>query len=268
MIDWLVYIVAGILSFWLTGLFFTGVVQDFFIFRPKKLKVSHKYEFEQPFEELFLKTSPSTILNALWFKDTLLSEKGIVLYYHGNSSNLSKWGFVSEYFCEKGYDVFLYDYPGFGKSKGKRSQEAFYNDAMEMYKYISGFYPAKKIIVYGRSMGTAMASYVAAHKPAKQLVLATPFSSMRDLFYSYYPFLPRIFFFKYRFPNKDWVKKVPYPVLVLHGTRDRVVPYRCGARLKQALKPEDEFITVEDGSHNNLSDFPDYHEALDRLFDG
>ncbi len=251
---------ALLLFFWLLGNAFTLLWQDHFIFRPQKLSAEYEYTFEEPFTEIFLDTPDGGRLNALWFKR--INAKGVVLFFHGNAGNLARWGHLHHFFHRLGYDFFVYDYRGYGKSTGKRTEHLLYEDARGMYQYLKQFYGESQIVLFGRSLGSAFASRVAVESKAKMLILETPFYSMRRLFYAYYPFLPRLFFFKYHFSNHHYLRQVKCPIYIFQGTKDWVVPYKCAARLQKWLKPTDEFITIPGGSHNNLLFYDIYNRKL------
>jgi len=262
----LVYILSGFLGLLLLGNLFTYVLQDLFIFRPDKLTSGHEFHFEADYEELSLCGKAGGRLNALWFHLPKKQQcRGVVLYFHGNSGNLARWGNLYHFFFRFGYDFFVCDYRGFGKSRGPRTEALLYDDARLMYEYLRRFYPPEKIIIFGRSIGSAMACRLASEMPARSLVLETPFASMRDLFYTYYPFLPRLFLFKYIFPNREYLPRVSYPVYIFQGTADFIVPERCAARLRPALKPADRFITIEMGRHNDLMIYDRYHRQMDEI---
>jgi len=109
-------------------------LQEKLIFHPSILAQDYQYEFRVNFEELFLNTSDNAIINALHFK--IDKPKGVILYYHGNAGDLSRWGEVVQYFVEQQYDVLVMDYRTFGKSTGKLSEEALYSDAQFCYNYL------------------------------------------------------------------------------------------------------------------------------------
>jgi pimeloyl-ACP methyl ester carboxylesterase len=260
----IVYIVLAVFTgLLLLGNLFTWVLQDLFIFRPQKLEATHRYQFDAPFREVSLIGKRKGLINSLWFKmPGETQSKGIVLYFHGNTGNLARWGNLHHFFFRFGYDFFVSDYRGFGKSRGPRNEHLMFEDAREVYRYVRNFYPPEKIVIFGRSLGSAFACRLAAEHPVRALILETPFASMCDLFYTYYPFLPRLFRFKYVLSNRCVLPKVRSPVFVFQGTDDVIVPLRCAARLKPALKPEDRFITIDMGRHNDLMIYEEYHRRM------
>ena len=137
-----------------------------------------------------------------------------------------------------------------------------YQDAERAYQFVSEHYAAEQIILHGRSLGSAFALHVAAREKVQALVLETPFSSMEDLFYAYFPFLPRVFPFSYRFQNRQNLKKTQCPVYLFHGTDDWVVPYRVAYKLIPYLKDSDRFFTITGGGHNDLLYFDQYQEEM------
>ncbi len=257
---YLLIVLAGLL---VLGNLLTYPFQDFFIFRPRRLGADAVIKFEQPFEELMLTTERGGRLHAAWFRKK--ESRGVILYFHGNSGNLSRWGNLYHYFFRYGYDFFIYDYRGFGRSRGYRNEQLMQQDARRVYDRLREAYAAEKIVIYGRSIGTAFATRLAADVPARMLILETPFASMPDLFYTYYPFLPRLFWFKYRFDNRRYLPEVNCPVYIFQGTDDLIVPFSSAAKLQTALKPDDHFFTIDMGRHNDLMVYERYHQKIEEI---
>ena len=267
------------MEYWLTALLlvaialavgnlFTGVLQDYFIFRPERLPADYTFSFRRPYKEVFISGEKGGRLNGLWFRQDILPEpKGVILYFHGNSGSLRRWGHLHFLFCRLGYDFFTFDYRGYGKSRGPRSEALMYQDAQTAYDFLCGHYPASQIIIFGRSLGSAFASWLASRAEARMLILETPFGSMRHLFRGYFPFLPPLFHFKYLFPNYRWLKQVSIPVYIFQGDEDLVVPFRVAASLQPYLKPGDRFFKIPGGSHNNLLYYDSYAVELERVLD-
>ncbi len=233
-----------------------------FLFRPVKLAQDYRFKFAQPFAEHWFDTADAVRLNALVFPTDVAPKRGVVLYFHGNRDNLQRWGAMHTAFTALGYDFCVPDYRGYGKSTGEPGETAYFNDAALMYKWLAEQYSPQNIVLYGRSLGTGMASYLAAHFPAQRLILETPFNNIPGLLASHLhreapPFDPPL-----TFPNDVHLQQTTLPVLIFHGTRDRVVPYASAACLKAYLKPSDQFITIEGGSHNNLETYRVYREKL------
>ena len=237
------------------------------LFSSKQLKHSYKYKFKSKFSEETIYTQDDGEINSLLFYSFNKETKGLVIYLHGNSTNLVRWGVEHKMFCKRGYDFLVYDYRGFGKSKGQLSQKSFYEDALAIYDHFTKKYQNKNIIVYGRSLGTSMATYVAAHRDCHKLILETPFFSIKDVFYSYYSFLPKIHAFSYEFPTYKYLKNVKASTTVFHGTKDKVTPYESAQKLQPLLKSDDQFITFNEGHHHNIKEFNAYKKRMEKLLD-
>lgn len=255
-------IVLIVFSLLIIGNVFTTVLQDLFIFRPTKLKQDYEYQFNLNFTEHFIKSSHHGKINLLWFHHED-KKRPLIFYCHGNSSHLQSWGEVAERYDKLGYDVIIYDYRGFGKSVGRRNQETFIDDVRAVFNFAMQYYSLEQTVVYGRSMGTGVASLIASEQSPTLLILETPYYSIPELFKSYYPFLPKwLFVFKYVFPTNEWIQKVDCPIYIFQGTRDTVVPYRCAVKLKPLLAPPENFITISGGKHSNLKEFPEFTDNV------
>ncbi|MFD2725402.1 alpha/beta hydrolase [Hyunsoonleella rubra] len=240
-------------------------MQEKLLFLPSVLPQDYQFESLHSFEEINLKADDGGTLNAIHFK--LEAPKGVILYFHGNAGDLSRWGTIAEFFVDKGYDVLIMDYRNFGKSTGKLSETAFYTDAQLFYDYLKTNYAESDITLYGRSLGTGIATFLASENNPKQLVLETPYYSMAHVGKSRYPILPVDTLLKYRFPTFEFIQKVKCPILMFHGTDDGVIPYDSAEKLFQnAPKPQTIFITIKGGNHNNLIEFETYRNAIEDLF--
>ena len=239
--------------------------QERMVFFPSELPQDYNYEFTYPFEELFLKIDSNTTINALHFKN--YNPKGVVLYFHGNAGNLSRWGHVSENFMVRGYDVLVMDYRTYGKSKGKLTQESFYTDAQFCFDYLKNKYNEDNIIVYGRSLGSGIATFIASANNPKQLVLDTPYYSIAEVAQHRFPIFPVKPLLKYPFLSNKYIGNIVCPITIFHGTKDLVIPIESALKLyEKAPKPNTKFVKIENGNHNNLSDFDLYQDQISLLF--
>ena len=245
--------------------------QEDMLFQKATLPEDYTFNFEEPFEELFLDTGEGARINALYFKTE--NSKGVVLYFHGRGGNLSgNWGKVSQEFTSRGYDLFVMDYRGFGKSKGKLSERALCHDADYCYNYLNNLYREDQIVVYGRSLGTGIATYVASHHDPKSLVLESPYFSILDLTPQLIPYVPRFLIpplLKYHFRTDQWIVRVDAPILIFHGTKDELVPYESSTRLLKLIKNKRDtlLISIENGTHNHLHFHPKYQNALSLILE-
>jgi len=234
--------------------------QEKLLFFPTTLGQDYPYQFNHKFEELFLKTDENTTINALHFK--VENPKGVLLYFHGNAGDLSRWGIIAEYFVDLQYNVLIMDYRTYGKSSGKLSEQAIYNDAQYCYDYLLKHYSENEITLYGRSLGTGIASFVASKNKPKQLILETPYYSILDVAEHRFPMFPLKQLLKYHFPTHQFLPKAKCPITIIHGNDDSVVPYSSGKKLLELNIETLKFITVEGGDHNNLIEFEAYHKTI------
>ncbi|WP_431159014.1 alpha/beta hydrolase [Winogradskyella poriferorum] len=237
--------------------------QEKLIFLPTTLDENYVYELHYPHEELFLTTEEGTSINAIHFKAD--KPKGVILYFHGNAGDLSRWSKITEYFAEKNYDVLVMDYRTYGKSKGKLSEIAMYRDAQYCYDYLLKQYSENDITLYGRSLGTGIASYLAKENKPKQLILETPYYSILDVAKHRFPIFPVKSLLRYHFPNFENLPQVDCPIHIFHGTDDKLVPFESGKKLSEVEIKDLNFVKIDGGRHNNLIEFEAYHNAIETI---
>ncbi|MEX0360920.1 MAG: alpha/beta hydrolase [Allomuricauda sp.] len=243
----------------ITIMFYT--FQEKLIFLPTQLPNDYEYSFDQPFEELFLDAPDGAQLNALHFM--VDNPKGLVLYFHGNAGDLSRWGNIGTAFTALGYEIVVMDYRGYGKSSGERSEELLYADAQLFYDHVRGIYDESQIILYGRSLGTGIASHLGSNNNPKKLILETPYYSLVDVAKGRFPILPVGQIMRYKLPSFEFLKSVEAPIRIFHGTEDRVVPYESGKKLFNSISnPDKKMYTIPGGRHNDLDGFEIYKNGL------
>ncbi len=258
---WLKVIVLG---YSIIGISFY-YMQDYILFHPETLGRKAKYPFYDKYDEVNIPYNKETILNVIRFKTIDTIAKGVVLYLHGNRKNISWYAKYANNFTSNGYEVWMLDYPGFGKSSGKFAEQELYGYALQLYKLARARFQPSHIIIYGKSLGTCLASQLASVRDCKYLILETPCYSMTSLVAHYFPIYPVSRMLHYHFPTNEYLKEVTAPVIILHGTDDGVIPYSNAKRLIPVLKQRDEFVTIDGGSHNDLNNFPLFHQKIDSL---
>jgi fermentation-respiration switch protein FrsA (DUF1100 family) len=216
------------------------------------------------YQEVRLRTEDGVGLHG-WFipgNDSPLT----LLFFHGNAGNISHRGESIGIFHRLGLNVFILDYRGYGLSEGSPSEEGLYRDARAAWQWLTtqrGF-PPQRVILFGRSLGGAVAAKLASEVSPGALILESSFSSARDAAHSLFPLLSRLVWLRYRLDAAARVRMVRAPVLVLHSPDDEIIPYRLGRRLFAAAPEPKRFVDL-DGGHNNgfLVSEPRYSEALD-----
>lgn len=258
-------------TFWIILLTNAGVVyagictvfyffQHYFFFRPEILPKQFVYRYPFPFEEIDFDMEDGGKINALLFK--VPNSRGVIIYFKGNSRSLKGWGKFAKDFVSKGYDFFIFDYRGFGKSSGRRTENILYNDGQMVYKWISERYPEDKIVVYGRSLGSGIAARVASWNKPRMLILDAPYYSFLKQIKRFGFLLPLNLLLRYHIRTDHFLRKATCPVFIIHGDRDKLIPYRHGQMLHELVPNKSALITIEGAHHNNLPEFAAYHEQL------
>jgi pimeloyl-ACP methyl ester carboxylesterase len=252
----IVYVLSGVALYFL---------QDYVLFHPVSLKKDYNYDFPEKHKDINIPITENSNLNIVQFFSTDTITKGVVLYFHGNKKNISWYAKYPPYFTKHGYEVWLIDYPGFGKSTGKLTEQTLYDWANYMYNFARTRFSADSIIIYGKSMGTGIAAHLASIQPCKNLILETPYYDYPSVIKHYLPIYPIEWILHYKIPTHDYIEKVLAPITIFQGTDDWLVTYNNAERLKPFLKVGDEFVTIEGGSHNDLYKFKETIEKLDSL---
>ena len=240
-------------------------IQEDIIFHPTQLSPDYHYQFSVPFKEEEITYSKTEKISLVKFYPTDSTRKGIVIYFHGNKDNVNHYARFANNFTKHGFEVWIEDYPEFGKSTGERSEKILYEQAEKIYLLATEQYHSNNVIIYGRSFGTGIAAYLASIKACKQVILETPYYSLPDIYNTYLPIYPIQKMCKYQLPTYQYMKSINAPVLIFQGKKDWVVPYSSALKLKPLLKPGDEFVEIDNKGHHNLPDFPAYHQKLDTV---
>jgi len=250
-----VYIVASIALYYL---------QEYFIFKPEKLHKDFEFHYNnQIVEEYNLETRDGATINGLHFK--VENPKGVVLYLKGNSKSIKGWGKFAVDFTRHGYDVVMVDYRGFGKSTGRRTQKAVKRDMQVVYNKLKDKVDEKYIILYGRSLGSGFATKLASMNNPRMLILDAPYYSLSKVAKKYIPFMPLSLLIKFPMPTYKWLKYVKCPIHIIHGTDDRLIPYKTSVKLSRINPKTTTLHTVIGGGHKNLNSFEPYHQMLTEI---
>ncbi len=254
------YIIILVLTAYLIVTLLIYTFQHYFFFRPEILPNSFKYDYPFNFEEITFDMEDGGSVNALHFK--VPNSRGIVYYFKGNSRSIKGWAKFSRDFMGNGYDFFVMDYRGFGKSRGKRTEAKLYSDSQHIYKYLQKSYEEKDIIIYGRSLGSGIATRIASWNNPRMLLLDSPYYSFYHHIRRYAFILPLKIILRYQIRTDQFIKKVEAPVHIIHGNKDRLIPISNSVRLKKLRPKHIKITTIAGGGHNNLPSFPGYHEFI------
>ncbi len=238
--------------------------QHYFFFRPEILPSNFNYDYPYDFEEKTFDMEDGGSVNSIHFK--VPNSRGVIYYFKGNSRSIKGWGKFAKDFIGNGYDFFMMDYRGFGKSRGKRTEQKLYDDSQTIYKYLQKDYQEDQIIIYGRSLGSGIATRIASWNNPKMLILDSPYFSFYRNIKRWGFWLPLKLLLRYPIRTDQFIKKVSCPSFILHGNKDFLIPIDHSEDLVQ-LNAKAELITIDGAGHNNLPDFEVYHQTIYRLLD-
>jgi pimeloyl-ACP methyl ester carboxylesterase len=231
--------------------------QEALVFRPTPLPPDHAFTLPGV-AEVRVQVEGAR-LSALHFEQP--NAKGLIFFLHGNGGNLDGWVRSTAFYERTGYDLFMIDYRGYGKSTGSiTSEEQLHRDVMHAWRLIAPLYQGRKKVIFGRSLGTTLAARLATEVQADWTVLVSPFYNLDAMRRDIYPFVPSALM-RYTFETNVWLPKVKSPVTILHGDRDGLINFRHAERLREAA-PRSELIRIEGGTHNNMHEVPKYVETL------
>lgn len=188
----------------------------------------------------------------------------VVLYNHGNGEDLGDIRSRLEYLRNKGFSILAYDYPGYGTSSGRSNEAVAYQTAETAYSYLTDklHISPDRIILYGRSIGSGMAVEMAKRHGGAGLILEGAFVSAFRVM-TRWPILPFD-----KFNNLAKISGLPLPILIVHGERDRVVPFWHGQKLYETANEPKMFLAIPEAGHNDILDvaMDRYGQAIDAFY--
>jgi len=189
-----------------------------------------------------------------------------LLYFHGNAGNLAERADRIRRFMGQGWGVYMMSYRGYGGSSGSPTEAANVADARLAYGalVLEGVEPGS-IIAYGESLGTGVATRIAAEREVAGLVLESPFTSAADVGAMVYPYLPVRLLIADRYDLAKYIPQIRVPLLILHGERDDVIPVSMGREIARIANEPKRLVTFRNGGHSDL--YVDGNAALDALRD-
>jgi fermentation-respiration switch protein FrsA (DUF1100 family) len=244
------------------GLLFASCrVQDRLLFHPDRLAPDHDFQLSSPDAEVALRAADGVPLSAILF--TRPGSQRAIIYLHGNAGSLASWKDVARGLTDLGCDVLVIDYRGYGKSGGRFSERGFYEDGEAAYAFMKARgWTDDRLVFYGRSLGTGVATELALRHPVAGLILESPFTSLLDIAAEKYWFLLPRLYLRYRFDSLAKAPRIAVPVLLLHGTADALIPVAHAERLSTALRSPHTLVALAGGGHNDLGRFPERRQAL------
>lgn len=202
------------------------------------------------YEDVSLTTSDHERLHG-WYIPAEAT-RGVVLFFHGNAGNISHRLDSIRVFHEAGLSTLIIDYRGYGQSTGRTSEQGTYLDAQASWDYLvnrRGISP-DRIIIFGRSLGGAVGTWLGAQNNPAGVIIESSFSSGADMARRLYPFLPAGLLTRLRYPVVDYAGQLSSPVLVIHSRDDEIIPFSMGQAIYAAVRQQKKFLQLR-GDHNN-----------------
>jgi len=238
--------------------------QERLLFLPTVLPADHHFGHGADVHEAWVEV-PGARLNALHLR--LPRPDGVVFFLHGNAGSLQTWFTGGDFYRRTNMDLFIVDYRGYGKSSGRiESQAQLEADVRAAWRQIEAHYagrigqPGFKRVVYGRSLGTGLASSLSVELQPELTVLVSPYESMLAVAQEHYPWVPARLL-RYPLHSAEALARVKTPILLAHGGRDTLIPPRHSQALK-AVAPQAELLVVPEAGHGDIHEFSAYLDTL------
>ncbi len=229
---------------------FMALTQSRQIFFPISALATTPAVHGMPYEDVWLDTEDGLRLHA-WLIPAP-EERGVLLFFHGNAGNISHRIDSIRIFRELGLSVLIVDYRGYGQSDGRPSEQGMYLDALAAWHWLREAHgvPPERIVVFGRSLGSAVAAWLAARERPAAVILESAFTSAPDLGADLMPWLPVRWVLRFDFDTRAAVGRFSSPVLVVHSRQDEIVPFAHGEAVFAAA-PEPRYLLPIQGGHND-----------------
>ncbi len=230
---------------------FSHIIDRVFVFYPDRRLVATPARAGLDYKDLWIDTPDGERLHG-W-----LVEAGpgapLLIFFHGNAGNIGDRVDNVARLVEVGISVLIFDYRGYGRSTGRPTEEGVYTDGRAVYRFAleSLGYSPGDVVLFGRSLGTAVAAHVASKAVVAGVILESAFTSLKDLAWIHYPFIPGKFLVKGKFNVVEMVRGIRAPLLVIHGDRDGLVPMKLGERVYRVAPEPKEFYVIHGAGHND-----------------
>ncbi len=231
-----------------------SLLENHLLYYPDKYFAATPDQAGLEYEEVWFETSDGLRLHGWFLPPASNPEKtaACLLFLHGNAGNISHRLDNIKGLVGHGLAVFIFDYRGYGLSRGRPSEKGTYEDARAAYRHLltrPGISP-ENVVIFGRSLGGAVAVDLAGHFPARALILESSFTSFREVARVHFPFVPS-FLLSRKYESERKMASVRTPALFVHGRLDSIVPFDMGRRLFAAHPGPKEFYSIDRAGHND-----------------
>ncbi len=239
-----------LISVWLILVMLIYIFQARFVYFPDPKLLLSPADAGMDFEQILLNTSDKVSIHG-WYiprPDSLYT----LIFLHGNAGNISHRLDSLRIFHQLGLSVVIIDYRGYGLSSGSPTEAGTYRDAEAVWDYLISEQQlsAQNIIIFGRSLGGGIATWLARKHPPAALILESTFTSIPDMASLMYPYLPIRWMGRIHYPNLERIDQIKCPILFIHSPEDKLVPYAFGRKLYERARPPKSFLTIQ-GGHND-----------------
>jgi len=260
LVFWILVIIASVYVVFMALIY---IVQPKYVYYPERTLSADPSRIGLQFESVYFETADGVGLSG-WFVPCK-SARGAVLFCHGNAGNISHRLESIEIFHRLGLNIFIFDYRGYGQSGGKPTEQGTYEDASAAWRYLTErrHVNPSEIIVFGRSLGGAVASWLAQRHSPGTLILESTFTSLPDIAASLYPYLPVRLLLRFKYNTAEYLGRVNCPVLIVHSRDDEIMPFSHGRRLFEMASEPKKFLEIS-GTHNEgfITSGKDYEKGL------
>jgi len=243
--------IATVLKFaaFATLMVFSGL-ENRMIYYPARDLLATPSDYRLAYESVAFVTDDGLSLHGWWIPAE--PERAVLLFFHGNAGNIGDRLDSIEIFHRLGLTVFIIDYRGYGMSEGRPSEQGTYLDAVAAWHYLTeerGVDPSRAVI-FGRSLGAAVATMLASERPPRALILESAFTSVPDMAATIFPWLPVRLVLGMQYDNLKRIGKIGCPLLIVHSRDDEIIPFEHGRRLFEAANEPKQFLEIRHG-HND-----------------
>lgn len=227
-----------------------------YVFQPRMVYFPYPYLETTPeqvgleYEDVNFQASDGVLLHG-WYLPAAGAEFTLI-FLHGNGGNISHRLESLKIFNHLGLDVLIFDYRGYGRSQGSPTESGTYSDAAGAWEYLTetrGVDPTR-IVIFGRSLGAAVATWLALQHGSRGLMIESAFTSIEDMGSHHYPWLPIRWLTRFHYNSLTRMPDIDVPLLVIHSRDDEIVPFKLGQRLFDAATNPKEFLELR-GGHND-----------------
>ncbi len=244
--------IAVTVGIYLVLMFLAFLFQRQLLYFPDQSVPGELHLSKMDFPEVVVRSSPDGDLRSLW-RAAKSKDDPIILFFHGNAGSHYQRVPIYQALAERGAGILAAGYPGYGGNAGKPSENALYAAAQANYDWLleQNIAP-KRIVIAGESLGSGVATQLAAQNDAAGLILIAAYTGIDDMAQRQFPIFPAKLLIKDKYRSIDRIDEINMPLVWIHGTADELIPYTMGEKLFDAAKKPKSPRAIEDGGHNNL----------------